>query len=59
MGIGTILEAQEILVIASGSSKAPIVARIVTAEPTVDIPASALKGHPHVMLLLDEEAAAG
>lgn len=57
MGIGTVLAARRILVIASGKSKAPIVNRIITEPPTVDIPASALKGHPNVLLLLDEEAA--
>lgn len=57
MGIGTVLGADKILVIASGKNKAPIVARIINSEPTTDIPASALKNHPHVLLLLDEEAA--
>lgn len=57
MGIGTVLAAREILVIASGKSKAPIVARIIAEEPTCAIPASALKRHPDVLLLLDEEAA--
>ncbi|MGI6128752.1 MAG: glucosamine-6-phosphate deaminase [bacterium] len=57
MGIGTVLQANQILVMASGKSKAPIVARIITTDPTVDIPASALKNHPNVLFLLDEEAA--
>ncbi|HHV07425.1 MAG TPA: glucosamine-6-phosphate deaminase [Firmicutes bacterium] len=57
MGIGTVLAAREILVIASGKSKAPIVERIINEEPTTDIPASALKAHPNVLLIVDEEAA--
>ncbi|HKM38746.1 MAG TPA: glucosamine-6-phosphate deaminase [bacterium] len=58
MGIGTILEAKEILVLASGKSKAQIVARIFASNPSPGLPASALKEHPRVSWLLDRDAAA-
>ncbi|NMA55623.1 MAG: glucosamine-6-phosphate deaminase [Firmicutes bacterium] len=59
MGIGTILAAKEILLLASGKSKAAIMAHIMAAEPAPAIPASALKTHPRTTWLLDQEAAAG
>ncbi len=57
MGIGTILEARRILLLASGTGKAPIVKRLVEDEPTPEVPASALHFHPDATVLLDGEAA--
>lgn len=57
MGIGTILEAKEILVLASGKAKAPILKALwVLEEPTVAIPASWLLSHPQVSFFIDREA---
>jgi glucosamine-6-phosphate deaminase len=58
MGIGTILEARQILLLASGSGKTEIVKRTVEGKPSVAVPATALQGHPNVTVLLDREAAA-
>lgn len=58
MGIGTIMEAKEIVLIASGKSKAPILQEIKDLKkPTEDIPASFLLEHPHVEYFVDEAAA--
>jgi glucosamine-6-phosphate deaminase len=58
MGLGTILEARRILLLASGSRKAQILARALTGEITTDIPASALRLHSNLTVIADEEAAA-
>ena len=58
MGIGTILEAREIAVLASGPAKAAIVAAAVQGEETEAVPASLLRIHPNATLYLDKSAAA-
>ena len=57
VGIGTILAARELLFLASGPSKAMAVARLAQGEISIDWPITALKTHPHAILLVDEEAA--
>jgi glucosamine-6-phosphate deaminase len=57
MGVGTILEARSILMLANGVKKARAVAAAVEGPVTSMITASALQMHPHVISLLDEEAA--
>jgi len=57
MGIGTILEAREILFLASGENKADIVAQAIEGPLTSMVTASALQLHPKVNVILDEEAA--
>jgi glucosamine-6-phosphate deaminase len=59
MGIGTILEARMIILIASGKEKAETVARAIEGPVTAFVPASALQFHPRVKWLLDEAAASG
>ncbi|WP_108671608.1 glucosamine-6-phosphate deaminase [Peribacillus acanthi] len=56
MGIGTILKSKEILLLASGSSKADAVKQLLSGEVSIDFPASALKNHPSVALVADKEA---
>ncbi|KYD08000.1 glucosamine-6-phosphate deaminase [Caldibacillus debilis] len=58
MGIGTILEAKEILLLISGKGKSEAVRRLLTEDPDEDFPASALKTHPKVFVFIDEEALA-
>lgn len=58
MGIGSIMGARQILLIATGESKAEAIARTVHGDVTPWVPASILKTHPNVMLLLDQAAAA-
>lgn len=57
MGIGTILEAREILLLATGEGKAEAVAGAIEGAVTSMCPASALQWHPRVTFLLDEGAA--
>ena len=57
MGIGTILEAKHIMLLATGFQKAEAVAAMVEGPLTSMCPASALQMHPHVKIICDEEAA--
>lgn len=57
VGLGTILEAREVLLLASGESKAATVAAAQEGEITQAVPASALRGHPRFTLLADRAAA--
>ena len=58
MGVGTILEAREIALLAFGEHKAPIVRRAVEGEVTPAVAASFLREHPRAAFYLDEAAAA-
>lgn len=58
MGIKTILEAKEILVLAFGAQKAAACRAMIEGAISSYWPASALQFHPKVTALLDEEAAA-
>lgn len=58
-GIGTILEARHLVLMAWGAAKAPAVARTVEGPLTAMVPASALQLHPHATVVVDEAAAAG
>lgn len=57
MGVGTILEARKLVLLANGRSKAPAVAAAIEGPVTSMITASALQLHREAMLFLDEEAA--
>jgi glucosamine-6-phosphate deaminase len=58
MGIGTILEARKILLLAFGEAKADAVAKAIEGPIASSVSASALQMHPDVTFLLDEAAAA-
>lgn len=58
VGIGTILDAKEILILASGQSKAKAMAQLLHEGTDPQWPITALKIHPQATLLMDEEAAA-
>jgi len=58
MGIGTILEARTILLLATGASKAAAIAKSIEGPITCAVSASALQLHPDVTFVLDEPAAA-
>ena len=58
MGIRTIFQSREILLIACGAAKADIIAQTVHGPITPQVPASVLQLHPNARLLLDKEAAA-
>lgn len=57
MGISTILEAREIVLIATGEHKAGIVKRAVEGEIHPDVAATYLQTHPAVTVYLDRAAA--
>ena len=56
-GLGTILEARHLLLVASGASKAAPIARAVEGPLTAMCPASILQLHPHATVVIDEPAA--
>ncbi len=58
MGVGTILKARKIVLLAFGENKAGIVARSVQGEMTPTIPATFLQTHPNTEFILDSAAAA-
>ena len=57
VGIGTVLEAKEILFLASGDKKAEAVAHLFAPGTDANWPITALKTHAHATLLVDMEAA--
>jgi glucosamine-6-phosphate deaminase len=57
MGVGTILETRQAVLLASGKSKAAAVAGAIEGPVTSMITASALQLHPRAMCFLDYEAA--
>ena len=57
MGLGTIMEARKLLMMASGTGKAAAVRDALEGPVTAMCPASVLQMHPHAHILLDEEAA--
>lgn len=56
-GLGTIGEAREIVVIATGEAKAEAVAAAFNGASVNDIPASVLRDHPNVTWFVDQAAA--
>ncbi len=59
MGVATILEAREVILLATGEHKAPIVRRSVEGEAHADVAATFLQQHPAATVYLDPAAAAG
>jgi glucosamine-6-phosphate deaminase len=57
-GLGTILEARHLLLVACGASKAAPIARAVEGPLSAFCPASVLQLHPHATVVVDEAAAA-
>ncbi len=58
MGMGTILRARRIVLVATGSKKAECIRRTINGRVSMHVPASLLQLHADVELLLDREAAA-
>jgi len=56
-GIGTILEARHLVLLATGEGKAEAVAATVEGPVAALVPASALQLHPHATVIVDEAAA--
>jgi glucosamine-6-phosphate deaminase len=58
LGIGTLCESRAVVVIASGQSKADIVARMLAGPVGPEVPATAVRAHPNAKLIADAEALA-
>lgn len=59
MGVGTILSARHVLLLATGAGKASIVAKSLQGPITTRVPASLLQLHPRAVVVLDRAAAKG
>lgn len=57
MGVGTILEARRVFLLAWGEAKADVIAKAVEEPPAESIPASFLQKHPHCLFCIDSAAA--
>ena len=57
LGIGGIMSAREILLIAMGADKAQAIQETIMNDITPQVQASILRAHPHVTILLDKAAA--
>lgn len=57
MGVGTILDAREVILMATGEHKAPIIRRAVEEEPTKEVTASFLQLHRNAAVYADRAAA--
>jgi len=57
MGIGEIVKAKRILMLATGANKAEAVYKMIKGEVNPSCPASILQNHPDVTVILDEAAA--
>jgi glucosamine-6-phosphate deaminase len=56
-GLGTIMEARHVILVATGAQKAQAVREFVEGPVAAICPASVLQFHPHATVLLDEAAA--
>lgn len=56
-GLGTIMKARKVLLVATGTQKAEAVAALVEGAVTAMWPASVLQAHNDALILVDEEAA--
>lgn len=59
MGLSSILKAKKIVLIALGKKKKEAIRRLYEDDPSVDLPASALKYHKDVTIYCDPDAASG
>ena len=57
MGIGTILEARKLVLLANGENKAEAIQATLEGPITVSVPASAIQLHPDVTVIMDRAAA--
>jgi glucosamine-6-phosphate deaminase len=57
MGVGTILDSQNLLLLASGERKAEVIAKAIEGPMTSQVTSTALQMHPKVTVILDEDAA--
>lgn len=58
LGLQDIMEAKEIVLLATGANKAQVMADLYHSKIDESMPASILKRHPNVMIIVDKQAAA-
>lgn len=56
LGMATILEAREVVVLVSGAAKRAPLRKLLSGPVTLDVPASILQRHPRCTILADQEA---
>jgi glucosamine-6-phosphate deaminase len=56
IGLGTIMDSRRVLLLASGTNKAAVLARALNGPVSGDIPASVLQKHPNVTVIADSDA---
>ena len=56
-GVGTIMRAKTLVMMAKGEKKAKLVERMLYGEVSSDFPSSVIQNHEHVIVVLDKEAA--
>lgn len=56
MGIGTIMRARQIILLAHGAEKAGTIVRLLEGKTSVRLPASALLEHPNCFIIIDKTA---
>lgn len=57
MGVQTIYNAKEIMLLAFSEKKAEIINKVISGEITDEVPGSYLQNHPNITFILDKEAA--
>ena len=58
MGVGTIMKAKKIILLAWGEAKADIIKKTVQGPPSDQVPATFLQSHPNTIFYIDRAAAA-
>ena len=57
MGLGSIMKAKKIVLLASGKNKAEAIKETIKGQLTTKVPATVLALHPDVIIIIDKEAA--
>jgi glucosamine-6-phosphate deaminase len=57
MGLGTIMEAKEVVLLAFGEGKSTLVREIAEGEVTPSLPATVLQNHPNMIFVVDKDSA--
>ena len=57
LGLATLMEVRQIILVVNGRHKAPIVKKVMEEEISEQLPASLLRNHPGLVVYLDKDAA--
>ncbi|HNR65673.1 MAG TPA: glucosamine-6-phosphate deaminase [Atribacterota bacterium] len=57
MGIGTIMKAEKIILLASGRKKSPVIVKTIKGPVSTEVPATVLQLHNEVTIILDQDVA--